>query len=339
MNKKKIALSTVLSLGEGQTVEFKESISKIDKEMVAFANASGGTIFCGISDDGQIVGTETSNSIRSQIQDIGRNCDPSIPLRIEVLPEKVIKIEVEESSEKPHQCSSGFYLRVGASSQKLKASEVKNLLSNNQNFFDSKINKSFEIKKDFAEDSYSNYCRLCNIVSKRNKEEVLESLSVIKKEKSNSKFIFNNAGVLLFSKSPKDKIPESYLTAVRYAGVDKFSVLDRRDFNDCIIGQIESGLDFIKKHISVEYEISGAGKRLERYAYPLVALREALINSLVHRDYSFQSSCVYLNIYSDRIEIENPGGIYGHVEVSGIEGRSIRRNPLLSDLLYRAGYI
>jgi ATP-dependent DNA helicase RecG len=338
MDKTNFDLSTALSLGEGQTIEFKESISKLDKEIVAFANASGGTIFCGISDVGEIVGTDISNSTRSQIQDIGRNCDPSIPLRIEVLPEKVLKIEVEESSEKPHQCSGGFYLRVGASSQKLKVSEVKNLLSNNQNFFDSRINNNFEIKKDFSEDSYSNYCGLCNIKTKRNKEEVLEGLSVIKKVKGNSKFAFNNAGVLLFSKNPKELIPESYLTAVRYAGVDKFSILDRRDFNNGIIEQIEAGLDFVKKHISVEYEISGAGKRLERYTYPLVAIREALINSLVHRDYSFQNSCVYLNIYSDRIEIENPGGIYGHVEVSGIEGRSIRRNPLLSDLLYRAGY-
>ena len=133
-------------------------------------------------------------------------------------------------------------------------------------------------------------------------------------------------------------LPESYLTAVCYSGIDKFSVLDRKDFTGNIIDQIESGLVFAQKHVDVEYEIAGAGARIERYRFPLVAIREALINALVHRDYTFQNSCVYLNIYSDRLEIENPGGIPGGRSPDDIEGRSIRRNPVLADLLFRAGY-
>lgn len=147
-----------------------------------------------------------------------------------------------------------------------------------------------------------------------------------------------NAGILLFSKRPKDLIPESCLTTVKYRGTDRYSIVDRQDFEGDLIEQIEGGINFVKRNVEVEYEISGAAIRTERYRYPLVAVREALINAVVHRDYAFQNSCIYLNIFSDRLEIESPGGIFGGGDVSTLEGRSIRRNPTIADLLYRAGY-
>lgn len=335
-NKLKSTLKEAISIGEGQTIEFKESLVKIDREIVGFANSSGGTIFCGITDKGEIKSTDISNNVRSQIYDIARNCDPSITLDIEILPEKVIKIIVPESTNKPHQCSSGFYMRIGPNTQKLNANEIKKLLRKNQTFFETQLNELADFNSHFSENAYNQYCNLCGINSNRNKLEILENLSVLRK--INDKTLLSNAGVLLFTDEPRELLPESYLVAVRYHGKDKFSILDRKDFYGNIIEQIDKGIEFTKRHIALEYEISGNGVRVERYAYPLIAIREALINSLVHRDYSFQNSCVYLNIFSDRMEIENPGGIFGDSDISQIEGKSIRRNPLISDLLYRAGY-
>jgi predicted HTH transcriptional regulator len=137
---------------------------------------------------------------------------------------------------------------------------------------------------------------------------------------------------------PRQFIPEAYLTAVRYRGTDKFSILDRKDFDGNIIDQIEDGIAFAEKHIEVAYEISGSAKRQDRRRFPLIAVREALINALIHRDYGFQNSCVFLNIFSDRLEIESPGGIPASRKPEEIEGRSVRRNPILADLLYRAGF-
>ena len=85
------ALKIVCAEGEGQKVEFKSRFSDLAKEIVAFANASGGSIFLGISDDGEITGVEDSNRLRSQIQDIANNCDPRIPIRI-VPHESVLEI-------------------------------------------------------------------------------------------------------------------------------------------------------------------------------------------------------------------------------------------------------
>ena len=335
-------LDNIVLLNEGQTIEFKESISKLDKEIVAFANSAGGTIYCGISDKGEIVGVNASNASLSQIQDIARNCDPPINLTLKILDKKVIEIKIPESSEKPHQCSSGFYLRIGANSQKLKTTEVKNILSRNQNIFDSRVNELASFSKDFDQQRYELYCKLSNINLKRNYLDILESLGAVRnttrKKMSKNELSFTNTGVLLFTKNPKNFIPESFLTAVRYRGYDKFSIIDRQDFSGNLIEQIEEGLSFAKKNIEVEYEITGSGARGERHRYPLVAVREALVNAMVHRDYSFNNSCVYINIFLDRLEIENPGGIFGNASITEIEGKSIRRNPVLSDLLFRAGY-
>ena len=115
MDKKE--LEFVLKEGEGQFIEFKESLDSksLSKEITAFANSQGGKIFIGISDDGKIKGIEITNKLKSEIQDIARNCDPSIKVKTEQL-DKILIVKVEEGSNKPYSCSQGFYLRSGASS-------------------------------------------------------------------------------------------------------------------------------------------------------------------------------------------------------------------------------
>ena len=93
------------------------------KEIVAFANASGGVVYLGVSNDGKIKGVNYSNKLISKIQDIARNCDPSIIVNIEKI-DNILVIEIKEGSNKPYSCSSGFYMRMGANSQKMKRDEI-----------------------------------------------------------------------------------------------------------------------------------------------------------------------------------------------------------------------
>jgi ATP-dependent DNA helicase RecG len=81
------------------------------------------------------------------------------------------------------------------------------------------------------------------------------------------------------------------------------------------------------------------GARQDLYEYPPLALREAIANAVTHRDYSYDSSHIYIHIYSDRIEIENPGGLFRGITVDQLGQRSVRRNRLIADLLHRARYI
>lgn len=104
----KHSIEKVTELGEGQFIEFKESFDKsLQKEMVAFANASGGVIYLGITDTGIPKGLEISNRLKSQIQDIAYNCDPSIIINL-VEVANILVVNVPEGKNKPHSCSTGF---------------------------------------------------------------------------------------------------------------------------------------------------------------------------------------------------------------------------------------
>ena len=117
-------LEIILKAGEGYKSEFKEGISGLEREIVAFVNASGGKIFLGVTDDGKISGIKATHKLKSQIQDIANNCRPRIKITIEDI-DNVLIINVREGEDKPYECSSGFYKRIGPNSQKIPGSSDK----------------------------------------------------------------------------------------------------------------------------------------------------------------------------------------------------------------------
>jgi len=108
-------LNIILKEGEGYKVEFKEKVSNIDKELVAFANSSGGKILIGVTDDGRIKGVNITNRLKSMIQDIANNCRPPINISFESI-SNILVVNVKEGEDKPYECASGFYKRIGANS-------------------------------------------------------------------------------------------------------------------------------------------------------------------------------------------------------------------------------
>lgn len=122
-----INIDKITELGEGQFIEFKESPDKsLQKEFVAFANASGGVLYLGITDSGKPIGIEITNRLKSQIQDIARNCDPPVIINL-VETNHLLAIEVPEGKNKPYSCSNGFFMRMGANSQKMTRNEILSL--------------------------------------------------------------------------------------------------------------------------------------------------------------------------------------------------------------------
>ncbi|MDE0119335.1 MAG: ATP-binding protein, partial [Bdellovibrionales bacterium] len=142
----------ILEKGEDYKTEFKEKVDKsLAKEIVAFANSSGGQIYIGITDENKIEGVDITNELKSQIEDIARKCDPKIPISLQVIQkEKILIVEVKESKDRPHRCSSGFYIRSGASSQKLTRDEIWGFMEEEELFrFDRQICKKFKLKEHF----------------------------------------------------------------------------------------------------------------------------------------------------------------------------------------------
>ena len=152
---KKKELKELIEQGEGYFVEFKEQIGVgLDKEMVAFANASGGKIVIGVADSGKIIGCTTDNAVRSKVQDIANNCDPRILIHIKTLRYEGVKllvVSVDESLDKPVRCSKGFFLREGPNSQKLTRNEILVLTAAGAGKFkfDMQLCRSFNYPEDF----------------------------------------------------------------------------------------------------------------------------------------------------------------------------------------------
>jgi len=189
-------LDDVLQLGEGQYIEFKESFDKsFPKEIVAFANASGGIIYLGITDSNAIKGVSVTNRLKSQVQDIAHNCDPSILISINEI-NNVLAVGIKEGNNKPYSCSAGFYMRMGANSQKMNRNDILALaIKSGKIRFDEQICNGFDWK-DFDNEKFQYYLKLAGVSNNLSKEEILKNLRVLTNDG------FTNAGALFFAKEP-----------------------------------------------------------------------------------------------------------------------------------------
>ncbi|MCG2695067.1 putative DNA binding domain-containing protein [Candidatus Parcubacteria bacterium] len=327
MNNKE--LDFILQEGEGQFVEFKEGFNKfISKEIVAFANASGGKIFLGISDDGKLKGIKTINKLKSQIQDLVRNCEPSINITLSEFNNLLI-IDIKEGKDKPYSCPSGFYLRIGSNSQKMKRDEILKLATKGGKIrFDEQICKEFNWK-DFDMEKFEHYLKLSGISNNLDKKDILRNLKILTDEG------FTNAGVLFFAKEPYKYIGNSKIRCVHFMDDERVKILDKKEVDGGVIGNIEFAVNYLKERVPVEFVIKKLAR--EEYPdYPIDAYREVVVNAVVHRDY-FESAEIAVEKLKNSIIINNPGGLLFEKERFG--KFSFYRNRLIADLLSKTIYM
>jgi len=335
MNKDELQL--IIEEGEGYRIEFKESMTSIDKELVSFANSSGGRIFLGITDDKEIKGVKITNKLKSQIQDIANNCQPPIKIILEEF-ENILIINVREGEDKPYRCSSGFYLRVGPNSQKLHRNEIIEFFKAEGKIrFDELINSRFDYNTHFDPKKLEHFLRLAGISKVLDAPAILTNLGVA--ERQEGKVIFNNTGILFFSKNLANIYFHTAITCALYKGTEKIDVLDRRDFNEDLISNIDRAMIFLKQYIPLKYEMTGEPRRKEIPEIPYEALREAIINATAHRDYFEKGTNIMVEMFDDRIEITNFGGLAKGLKPEDFGKKSVLRNPNIANLLHRAGYI
>ena len=307
-------------------IEFKESLKNIDKEIVAFSNALGGRIFLGIGDDNKVKGIGMTNKLKSQIQDIANNCDPAVKISL-VKFGRVLIINVEEGQNKPYRCSSGFYMRQGPNSQKMKTRDIKEMiLSQGKVKFDNQATE-FDFK-DFDKEAFANYLKKAGIASTASRKDILFNLGILKEGK------LNNTGILFFSKLPKKYFINAYVTCARYKGTEKVKVIDRKDMEANLVNQVENSIKFIERNTMLEYEIKGL-ERKEIPEYPVEALREAILNAVMHRDYFETGANVQIDIFDDKITVTNIGGLIKPLTKEKLGKMAVRRNPLIADLFHR----
>ena len=328
-------IKNLILTGEGYRIEFKRSVDKtLIEEACAFANSSGGCILVGVADDGTVKGIDTGNRLRSQIQDTLSQLQPKLDISVEAK-KNLILIHVPKGGEKPYSCSRGFFMRVGANSQKMTRNEIISFFKKEGRVnFEELISEKASFERDFDPKAFKYFLKLSGISPAIKQDILLQNLDCLATDKK-----MTNLGVLFFAKDIDFIMNHASVDCALFKGSDKVKILDRKLYKGNIIENIESALAFVQRHTNTEYVITGRPRREEIPDYPETSLREAIVNAVCHRDY-FERRChVVVEVFSDRVEIYNPGGLPSGLDPKNFGTKSVPRNLLIASMLHRANYI
>lgn len=310
--------------------EFKELyVNDIKKTIVAFANTEGGVLYIGVNDKGEVVGVENVDEVMQQVANalkdaIAPDVMPFVSIRAHNRAGlKVIEIVVQTGSSRPYYIRekglkpSGVYVRQGSSNQPVSDEGIRRMLVDTSG-------KSYESLRSMQQKLKFNV--LEKHFWQRNlplEQAQMQTLKLIGDDG-----LYTNLALLL-----SEQCEHSLKVAV-FQGKDKAVFRDRREFSGSLLQQLYDVYEFIDKYNKTKATFSGL-ERIDIKDYPEEAVREVLLNCLVHRDYSFSGSTL-INIYDDRIEFISLGGLVTGLKMETIFiGVSQSRNPSLASVFYR----
>ena len=325
--------------GEGQNLEFKQSIPKdFAKTICGMANASGGTILLGVRDDGAIAGFDADNKTIADIENRGTSCEPTVRLSVQKLGE-CLAIKVEESHGKPVLCKQGYFIRNGTLTERIPNREVQRLRALYYPMpFDSVICEKFGFPDDFDDSAYEKWRSALPAASAQmSAEELLPRIGAA--EKTGGEMRLTNAAVLMFAKEPQRFISECPVTYLLFNGVEGTRIVKREEMAKPIPFLLDSVEELLERHMNNAYILTGKIQREEVPEYPLEAVREALVNAVVHRDWNLSGANVFVELHGDKLLVKSPGGFPLGVDEENIDISCVRRNEHLADLMQRGKII
>lgn len=325
--------------GEGQNLEFKQSVPRdFAKTICGMANASGGTILLGVRDDGTIAGFDADNKTIADIENRGKSCDPLVRLSVQKLGE-CLAIKVEESHGKPVLCRSGYFIRNGTLTERIPNREVQRLRALYYPMpFDSVICEKFGFPEDFDDSAYEKWRSALPAASARmSADELLPRIGAA--EKTGGEMRLTNAAVLMFAKEPQRFISECPVTYLLFNGSSGTRIVKRTEIAKPIPFLLDSVEELLERHMNNAYILTGKIQREEVPEYPLEAVREALVNAVVHRDWNLSGANVFVELHGDKLLVKSPGGFPLGIDEENIDISCVRRNEHLADLMQRGKII
>ncbi|MCI5145654.1 MAG: ATP-dependent DNA helicase, partial [Candidatus Electrothrix sp. AR3] len=326
-------IETVLQTGESQTVEFKKAFGRETIEtLVAFANRHGGTVLVGVDDNGVPCGTSIGKeTLRQWLDQIKSGTSPSIIPDIEAVSlgeRSIVSIHVQEYPVKPVNTKGRYFKRIANSNHQLTLSEITDLyLQSLQISWDAHQAPGLSLNA-LSIEKIERFIAQVNECDRFN----LDPSPLLALEKL--KYITCGhpawAALLLFAREP--------LRHHIHIGRFKTSsmIIDDRQITDTLFEAVEQAMKCIIANIRVLFEFDGSLQRKERFAYPLAALREVLLNAVVHRDYTNPSD-IQIKIFDNSISFFSPGNLYGGLTLADLETdaySSHLRNKLIAEAFY-----
>lgn len=315
---------------ESEVVELKaEVVGDICKEVIAFANTRGGTLYIGVSNDGSVVGVKNADQVMLQLNNMIRDSiKPDVTMFVgyetqHVTDKDIIAVTIQKGTDRPYYLGSkglkpsGVYVRNGTSSDPATDTAIRRMIKETDgDSFESMRSLEQNLSFEAAEKQFEKQ----NIPFDAAKMQTLGMIS--------ADGIYSNVALLLSDQCP------STIKAATFSGEDKGSFQDRREFDGSLFQQMEELYSYLDMRNQTKATFDGL-YRIDTRDYPEDALREALLNSLVHRDYSFRASTL-VSVYADRIEFVSVGGLPSGIELDDIMlGLSVCRNPKLAAIFYR----
>jgi ATP-dependent DNA helicase RecG len=315
---------------ESVNTEFKREFSdNIKKTVAAFANTNGGNIYIGVEDSGNIIGVSNPDFVMRQVTDSIRNSiKPDITrfIKISTISENgksIIEISIERGTSIPYYLAdyglrpSGVYIRVGSSSVPASEEHIRQMIkeADGERYITARsliqqltfdwVQKEFDEKKIPFGDPQK------------------RSLYIV-----DENGLYTNLGLLL-----SEQCEHTTKIAV-FEGNTKAIFKSRKEFTGSLIRQLYNIIEYVDYFNHVHAEI-GAVRRIETRDYPVAAIREAVLNALVHREYGLSAS-TFINVYDDRIEFLTVGGLAPGITLDAVlSGVSHSRNEALADIFYR----
>ncbi|SFZ94330.1 ATP-dependent DNA helicase RecG [Flaviramulus basaltis] len=339
LNEKNI--KSLIASGEGYNVEFKVSIpSKIKdvtEEICAFANAAGGTLLLGVDDNNIVQGVAFNNAKRSALQNSINEISPALHCEIHTVTvdsKDVVVIEVPSGDNKPYVLSGAIYVRQGPNSQKLTTvEEMRDFFQQaDKIYFDEAPCKAIDINQDVPDNNINQFRALAGLGATVSNEQVFNNLKLITKEG-----FLKNGATLFFAENPELFFEKAVIRCIAFDGIDKRFIEDDKVMTGSLYNQYLQAMSWLKKKLDVRYDIEGAGSqpRNEIWEIPETVFKEAIINALAHRDYYDKGARITIEVFNDRVEISNPGGLISGIPKNEFGKRSLSRNPLIFGLFER----
>ena len=336
-----LELENLISSGEGYNTEFKVSfpskVKEITEEICAFANAAGGTLLIGVDDKNTIQGVAFDNAKRSVLQNSIGEISPTLHCEIhtmEIEGKEIVVIEVPSGDNKPYVLSGAIYVRQGPNSQKLTTvEEMRDFFQQaDRIYFDEAPCKTIDFEKDIPDENIRQFRELAGLNNAIDDEQVFSNLKLFTKDS-----FLKNGAVLFFAQDPEIFFEKAVVRCVAFEGIDKRFIIDDKIMTGTLYQQFLQSMEWLKGKLDVRYDIEGAGSkpRNELWEIPETDFKEAIINALAHRDYYEKGARITIELFSDRVEISNPGGLVSGIPRNEFGKRSLSRNPLIFGLFER----
>lgn len=363
----KAELIDMILNGENSGVEFKRddvANYRIAQELVALLNLEGGTVLLGVEDDGSITGA-TRENLEEWVVELCRLKinPPIIPFLSRVKNAEsgrdVLAVRVPLGPDKPyaqvHNGRTTYFIRVGSASREESRSEL-------QRMFQASGNWRYGVKPvpGAGFDEFDRR-RLCDYLTRvlgrqapadddsKTWQTLLRNIDLMGMSAGLSIATVN--GMLLFGKTPNRFLPQSGIRAVCFTGVEsdyaaradedlRGAMVPLRASNGDIteLGLVEKAWDFVRRNTTPTAHLESA-RKVQSWEYPEIVVREAVVNALVHRDYSIAGTDITLSIFSNRLEITSPGRLLSTITTDSMKaGARYARNQTLVNMMRDYGY-